>query len=95
MKNDWTLIFLGVVSAVIAALLIEWMNRVFNSPTATAADAAWNRTLSGAACGPTSCALPNFNKQPDSPAYTYAVGAPVNNYRSVQRVGVLEVPVNE
>ncbi len=85
MKSDWTLIFLGVVSAVLAAIVVEWINRSFNSPTGTANDAAWNRALF-------TDALPNYNRNPESPAYTYQGGAPVTNFRSFQRVGVLEVP---
>lgn len=93
--KDSTVIFLGVVSAVIAAFAIEWLNRVLNSNATTPSQAAWNCTLHGGACGPTACILPNYNLRPQSPASAYQSGAPVTNYRSVTRVGVLEVPVSE
>ena len=87
--KDWTIIFLGVVSAVIAAIVIEWLNRVFNSNASTANDSAWEQTIgAGQACG-----LPNLNLRPENPAYSYQTGAPVTNYRAVTRIGVLEVPV--
>ncbi len=95
MKTDWILIFLGVVSAVIAAFVIEWLNRVFSSPTDTVNQTAWKKYLSSAPLGfdyYLSCGLPNYNLRPDNPAFTYQAGAPVTNYRSYTRVGVLEVP---
>jgi hypothetical protein len=88
--KDWTIIFLGVISAVIAALAVEWLNRTFNSPTASANDLAWNHALAGPGSPE---GLPNFNLRPDNPAFTYQGGAPVTNYREFQRVGVLQVPV--
>jgi len=90
--KDWTIIALGVVSAVIAALFVEWLNRMFYAPTGSANDAAWNRVLSGQQGCAFSCSLPNYNLRPDNPAYTYQSGAPVTNYRPYLRVGVLEVP---
>jgi hypothetical protein len=92
MKSDWTILFLGILSAVVAAIVVEWINRAFNAPTYSANDVAWRQVLAGGnECSP--CVLPNFNRNPDSPAYTYQTGAPVTNYRAFQRVGVLEVPV--
>lgn len=82
--KDWTIIVLGVISAIIAALAIDWINRTFGAPTGTANDAAWAREIG---------ALPNYNLAPCNPAFTYQGGAPVTNYRPFQRVGVLEVPV--
>jgi len=90
--KDWTIIFLGVVSAVIAAILVEWLNRLFNAPTGTANDSAWNKVLSGGAGSATGCSLPNLNQRPENPASAYQGGAPVTNYRGHKRVGVLEIP---
>jgi len=84
--KDWTIIGLGVISAVIAAIFVGWMDRTFNAPTGTANDAAWNQRLG-------TQVLPIYNLAPDSPAWTYQSGAPVTNYRSYQQIGVLEVPV--
>jgi len=91
--KDSTIIFLGVISAVIAAIVVEWLNRVFNGSTRTANDAAWCTVLSGSAGCATACSLPNLNLRPESPAYSYQTGAPVTNYRPVSRIGVLEVPI--
>lgn len=82
--KDWTIIGLGVISAVIAALAVEWIHRTFHGPTGTANDASWMREIGA---NP-----PNFNLAPCNPAFTYQTGAPVTNYRAYQRVGVLEVP---
>src|SRR6266849_2577767 len=68
--KDWTIIGLGVISAVIAAIFVGWMDRTFNAPTGTANDAAWNQRLG-------TQVLPNYNLAPDSPAWTYQSGAPV------------------
>jgi hypothetical protein len=88
-KNDWTIIILGVVSAVIAALAVDWIQRSFGAPTCDANTTAWKNTVTGGG----QQALPNFNQNPESPASTYQGGAPVTNYRPYQRIGVLEVPV--
>lgn len=84
--KDWTIIGLGVVSAVIAALAVEWLNRTFGSPTQTANDSAWNQRVGNP--------LANLNLAPESPASAYQAGAPVTNYREYQRIGVMEVPVS-
>ena len=84
--KDWTIIVLGVISAVIAALVVGWIHRTFTAPTATANDVVWMREIGA---NP-----PNYNLAPCNPAFTYQSGAPVTNYRQYQRVGVLEVPVS-
>jgi hypothetical protein len=86
--KDWSIIVLGVVTAVIAALFVEWINRALSAPTATPGEAAWIQVV----CG---CTLPNNNLRPTSPASAYQGGAPVTNFRPYQRIGVLEVPVCE
>lgn len=93
--RDSTIVILGVISAVVAAVIVEWLNRTLYSPTSTANDAAWRCVISGGAGCATGCSLPNYNLRPQNPAFTYQTGAPVTNYRSYQRVGVLEVPVSE
>ncbi len=89
--KGWTFLWLGVLAAVIAAVLIEWLNRVFNAPTGTANDSAWKCVLSGGAGSATGCSLPNYNLRPENPATVYQSGAPVTNFRPVKRVGVLEI----
>jgi hypothetical protein len=83
--KDTTIIILGVISAVVAAFVVAWLNRFSTSPTQSANQTAWNSLL-------TSCTLPNLNLAPQSPASAYQTGAPVTNYKSFARVGVWEVP---
>jgi hypothetical protein len=92
MKTDWTILLIGIVGAVAAAFIVEWLNRTFHSPTRTANESAWMRTLAGGAACATGCALPNFNLAPENPAFTYQTGAPVTNFRPYQRAGVLLLP---
>ena len=85
MKSEWSFLLLGIVGAVVAGVILEYFNRTVNSSTSTVNETAWASAL-------TPDTLPNLNRAPQSPASAYPSGAPVTNYRSHVRVGVLELP---
>lgn len=93
MKSYWTLLLVGIVGAVAAAFIVEWLNRVLKAPTRSANEVAWQRRLNAdTGCTMDSGLLPNFNESPCNPAWTYPFGAPVTNFRQYRRVGVLTLP---
>lgn len=85
----WILFFGGIAVAVIAGVILDWLNKQFNSPANQCANlAAWNREVF------IGSALPNLNACAGctNPASAYPIGAPVTNYRPFLRSGQMELP---
>lgn len=104
----WGAIVLGVIVAVIGALVVEWLNRVFASPTCDPATVAWRRGVSaapsmyvyGAGQAPQAAQFSENaggsfygpSCSPNRPAFAYCDGAPTPTYRSYVRIGAAEFP---
>jgi hypothetical protein len=85
----WILFLGAIAAAVIAGVILDWLNKQLNSPANQCGiRCAWHRAYF---TGP---ALPNLNAccGCTNPASAYQMGSPVTNYRPFLRVGQMELP---